>query len=548
MSVVAFSLAALAVSRIQILSSLEQRRQARSLASSAIQAALADLRTSQTYGASGGDTPIQVPGPGSAQLVFDPGTAATLGIPPSCNNFQGLSSVVSAGSNPLPVAASTCLLQARGTYGSAVELVQATASVPTFPYALASAGSIHSTGGLVVASFGNTDTAALDTFLNDPAAYGGPANLVSNAAGAESVQIAQQAVICGDLQSSGTVDLSGAPIRVLGELRQQAPAANLPVIPTSSFNPTFLTPPPADLIQISAAPPGDPPVEGTVYCSGSYITTGSLTLNNGLLYVKGNLNVQGATTGTGSIIVEGTTQLHGSASLTAGGRVALISKGDILLDASSAPAPATGSPSSSFSGIIYTEGQLTANNLLIFGSLIGGSPGPASGAQIKLQNCVVLKDTSPVYPASTPLTATVTIFPAGAFSFGAPPPPPELFPMVIKPLTPGVYQFKVQGSSSGSSGFTQTVNTLDNQSVLVLQANLQSLAGSTTEPSISIDNGANPKINCFFQGPAPPATYFNNLNNLFTTPQKALFDLSQFLIFGQKMQLSSYRLSHLISP
>jgi len=384
LATVGFTLAALTVSRLQLLSNLQQKRKAHSLALSAIEAALNKLQNQPNYGIGGGDPLLTVTGdnPGNqGRILFDLTRAQQLGLQASQNNLQGLTALTT----PHNVPAASARLIGDGRYGSAHEVVEALITQPVYPFALASTGPLHSNQGLIVASLDDNTPQGRLNLLADPARYGKPANLLSNAATLDSVQILGPSTICGDLQSSGKIDLSGNPITVLGELREDQDSGSIPDIPLTAVDPTLLGMNPQI---IAAAPSNSPTINGAVVCNGPFRVNGDLNLNGGLLYVKGDLEVGGTVMGSGSLVCEGSMHLHGSADLSSTERIAVVSKGDLTLDGN-------GPTQSYFRGILYTRGKLTAHGIMVFGCLLGAAPGPPSGPQIDLQDCVLLQDTQP---------------------------------------------------------------------------------------------------------------------------------------------------------
>lgn len=394
LAVVGFTLAALTVGRIQILSRLEGQRRAHELALSAVHTAVGKLRSQNNYGLYGTDPVITVDNPegNSARLAFGTDLAGSLGIPPSFNNLGGLTPL----SSPQNVPASSARLVAEGRYAGNVERLEVLLTQPVFPFALASTGPIHSSQGLIIASLDDESDEARQKLLSDPARYGRPANLLSNSSSDDSVQILGPSTICGDLQSAGQIDLAGNPITILGELRENQDIAAIPDIPLNSLNlgsnPTVLT----------GAPTNSPTLNGSLVCNGPFTCSGDLTLEGANLYVKGNLQVGGELRGTGCLVVEGTTSVHGVTNLSSQGRLALVSMGDITLSGS-------GSGSSFFKGILYTKGRLTAHGLMVYGCLLGAPPGP-SGPQLDLQDCVVVQDAGPIPGSSSqPIVSSADI-------------------------------------------------------------------------------------------------------------------------------------------
>lgn len=72
---------------------------------------------------------------------------------------------------------------------------------------------------------------------------------------------------------------------------------------------------------------------GKYYLSGNQTIPADLVLEDGVeLYVEGNLDIQGAVRGEGSLYVSGSTHLRGDANVDADNKVALVSHGDVHLE------------------------------------------------------------------------------------------------------------------------------------------------------------------------------------------------------------------------
>ena len=79
------------------------------------------------------------------------------------------------------------------------------------------------------------------------------------------------------------MDLSGNPITVLGELREDQDRGSIPEIPLSAVDPVALGLQPQT---IASAPSNSPTIQGAVVCNGPFWVSGDLTSTGGFLYVK----------------------------------------------------------------------------------------------------------------------------------------------------------------------------------------------------------------------------------------------------------------------
>ncbi|MHB2021208.1 MAG: hypothetical protein ACYCW6_30110, partial [Candidatus Xenobia bacterium] len=111
------------------------------------------------------------------------------------------------------------------------------------------------------------------------------------------------------------------------------------------------------------------------------VTMPSLDLSNGLVRINGNLDV-GTVTGTGVVLVTGTTTVRNQANLGSTDEVALASDGDLSL---------TGT-GSTFRGSVYTGGNFKANNVTVEGVFIADAPNTTGngGSSVQLTSVKVI--------------------------------------------------------------------------------------------------------------------------------------------------------------
>ena len=100
---------------------------------------------------------------------------------------------------------------------------------------------------------------------------------------------------------------------------------------------------------------------------GDLNITGDVQLSGAILYVTGDVNIQGNITGDGAIVSLGNTTLTGQSTLEADSKVAVISQGDLRLEG-------TGAERSLFSGLVYSEGKITAEQITVVGGLVANNP------------------------------------------------------------------------------------------------------------------------------------------------------------------------------
>jgi len=119
---------------------------------------------------------------------------------------------------------------------------------------------------------------------------------------------------------------------------------------------------------------------GMLRRSGDLLALQGVHLDDAYLYVDGNLQVNGGLQGRGAIFVTGSLTIQGSSSFSADGMQAFLAKGDVVLAGS-------GKESSFFNGMIYTEGNFSANDITLVGTVVGNKPG---GSTIEVQRTNIL--------------------------------------------------------------------------------------------------------------------------------------------------------------
>ena len=113
--------------------------------------------------------------------------------------------------------------------------------------------------------------------------------------------------------------------------------------------------------------------------------SGDLDLNGSVLCVEGALDVSGAITGTGFVLVDGdVTVADGGSDVTGSDQIALAASGDIVLKARSPEGDY-------FKGLIYSEGNVETRDITVVGALVvNGKRGKAGS--VKLDNVRMVYD------------------------------------------------------------------------------------------------------------------------------------------------------------
>lgn len=294
-------------------------------------------------------------------VLFNKTRASSQKLPFSTNNFNGTGE--QAGDLKRSVPLNTLHLVGTGLCGEAQKTVEALYYVPPFPSALASEGPVHSSGPLLVA--GVKDPSQFNGhYENLPPDLRAPSHVFSNSSDEKAVVLQAGAVIKGNVGAHGGIDAAAAKIQ--GERRPYSEKQPLPKIDMDSLFARLDQQIGKDTLGSSIS--GDYNLEWNAQCNDNLHITGSLKLNQGVLFVKGNLEVDGGITGEGVIYVGGTTTVHRGADFHSSDQVALMSKQKIVLDGA-------GQNDYFFQGMLYCEQEIQAREITVLGACIARGVG-----------------------------------------------------------------------------------------------------------------------------------------------------------------------------
>ncbi|MBI3924747.1 MAG: hypothetical protein HY319_04340 [Armatimonadetes bacterium] len=370
LSMFALTLAAAGTSHLSLFNRLGNLQRAEALASSAVARAMERLvRTEGKYGSPGDPTRqewIQVyaegyPDGSVGLLTFDPDQASRIAVPHSTNNYGNEG--VTSGWSGTPVPPDGIHLVGTGRCNGVTRSVEAVLHIPAYPYALASTGKVRSGGGLLVGSLHADELpdgqsgVPLETDPEDLR----PGHLASNSTEETAVELSENTIITGNLVSAGGIRLQEGAV-VQGEVAPFDRPAPIPDIDISRFD----TAGKAGVQEIRGTreePMLDPTVSGFLRSGQDLHVAGDLNLEGAQLFVKGDIHVKGGITGTGMIACTGRLTAEGAANLDASNRAVILTGGGLTLEGK-------GAGSSSLQGVVYTEGDLVANQVSIVGAFV----------------------------------------------------------------------------------------------------------------------------------------------------------------------------------
>lgn len=339
------------------------RNQAESVVSLAIARVLADVQ----YGKPGKPGFSEVlewnPRPEErGRLVFDPQKAAELGLPVSTNNLER--------DGPVPgwkrdVPCNIAQLVGTGQCRGEVWQVEVLLHTPQFPFCIAASGKVESDGPLLVGQLNEEAPADLspERLL--------PGHLASHGSDANAVLLSAGSLVTGNVEAVGGVVLTGGA-QVRGKVKAHSQPTKIPELDIPSYCPD-----PGRSQFLPNLLSGET-VKGNCIREGSLTVTSGLTLDKSVLYVKGDLTVDGGLSGYGAVIVEGKTTIRGGASMESDNKVALVSRGDVSL---------TGAGQTNlFRGLVYSTGNVEFSDVTVVGSFVANKPVAEGGSSVELHN------------------------------------------------------------------------------------------------------------------------------------------------------------------
>ena len=345
----AFALAALVCSQLNLTQRYIRRTDALNLAEAAVHEAVGRLHEHAEFGTNKEQVSIRLADDRWAMVSFDPGQTD---VETSTNT------ITADGSS------GTARLVGVGVSGGVRREVEVLLAIPPYQFAVSTAGPLESQDGIEVNGISDV-----------------PGEKTSNLASNTSVKAEGRFLVGGDLLSP-KVELPD-DATVLGRIITGGAPVDLPNISLDDWDPrsdSDLAPYTQDL----------PSTARTSNLRGPFVTrrdndrgnltvNGDLKLDRALLYVQGDLTVNGQVSGQGALVVKGRTHIVGAVDMTGGpregARLALLSEGDVQLLGQG--------EKSEFRGLIYTRGGFLARQVQITGAFVqapptGGTQAPAA--------------------------------------------------------------------------------------------------------------------------------------------------------------------------
>jgi hypothetical protein len=372
----AFTVASVSFSHLSVSSRLSNAEVARNRAESVVAMAIDRVITDREASNPDFNGTLNLPiaateAPGSGTVCFDSTQAPGLSVPYSTNNISA--DVSKIGDLGRIVPAHGVHVIGRGVCNGVERRVEAILLIPKFPYSIASSGRITSNGGLKVASLDDLSLLSSGGLANVPPDQIQPGDIASNSTDAtQAMQLQGPNIhITGDARAVGGIDWDTSTVIVDGSILPNSDKAYLPKLNLTDYDPASK----AGLVTVSGNQ-SNLVVNNWTRSGGDLFVSGGLTLDSGVLYVDGNLSVNGGIKGTGAVIVTGQVEVFGGGSLASDNMAAVLSGGGLRLQANQADG-------AQFKGLIYTEGDLSADWVTLGGAAVANAPG---GSNVALNN------------------------------------------------------------------------------------------------------------------------------------------------------------------
>ena len=401
--VLTMTVASVSLAGQQFCKVVDRRDISRNLAEAAIAEGLAEVQKMEHYGEAGAAfRDIRVPAGEDASygfLTFNRQNAQSQKMSYSSNFFFSNRPQTGAYNRVIP---RSCVhLVGLGVSGSVRHQVEALIFKPPFSEGVCCAGKVEASGMLLG---GLRDPAGFaGTYDTTPHTQKMAGHIFANGRGLGVVQLKSNSDVRGNVGSAGGIKIEQS--KVQGEVHPFAFPRHIPRLDLSTIVTTMGQVEGswnwhgAGKSPVTGGGNGsvDHPWSGYRVIQGPLTHDGDLYLNGGAIYVKGDVDIRGAIRGRGCIVTTGEARVEGGAPFEAQANLTLCAMGNVTLSGG-------GSADHFFQGLVYSEGDIVADNVSVMGALV--APGRSGqGGQISQGN-VVLNQVN-VYPCPRQVSVTV---------------------------------------------------------------------------------------------------------------------------------------------
>jgi hypothetical protein len=202
--------------------------------------------------------------------------------------------------------------------------------------------------------------------------------------------------VIGDAQTTGTTEVASTVKIEKGELKRTEEKAELPRIRIEDYDPGDNKEGVQKHFGANAIPPSGPlygfhkfkPNPGSGSLKGTVTFTEDVDLQGALIYVEGDVVLEKPLKGTGALVATGKVTLKGGANMKADSLAAILAQEDLTITGG---ARDSNGVTSKFTGLLYTEGNLSLTNTRVVGSALAAGDGAVGqGSTMTLMDSEVL--------------------------------------------------------------------------------------------------------------------------------------------------------------
>jgi len=329
---------------------------AQNLGDSLIADAIAQLKTSSSYGKNGEQLDCKFDSIGESAVFGN----LTFGDQPgnSINNIDGSYTGRGYGEQPLPLGTVQLVanISARNHLYHEVVVV----SKAPYPYVVSTSGSFASSGSLLLGNLRSLSD------LNDglQASELLKGQLLANG----SLSMVAPAQVAGDLKTAGSASVGGVTF-LTGGYEEHVKPEDIPHLDLAKYDPAGKP----EIVEYRASEIGLNPltVAGLMRVSGTTALQRKLTLNGGVLFVDGDLRLDQGVEGYGAVFCTGSMVVRGGSDLGSDSLCALVAGRDLSVSGA-------GADRTQFRGLVYSAGEIKVSQITVVGSLVGSSTAEAS--------------------------------------------------------------------------------------------------------------------------------------------------------------------------
>ncbi|MBN9417254.1 MAG: hypothetical protein J0I12_17545 [Candidatus Eremiobacteraeota bacterium] len=268
-----------------------------------------------------------------------------------------------------------------GEYNKTRRAVETIVSIPLYKYAISTTGNVTSQGGLLVAGVKNP--AAVENGVSlIPDDQWSPGCMMSNSGDVqEAINLDSGTAatrVTGDVRSVGGIKL-GPNTTVEGSLQAFASSEEVPQVTATDYDTAGMTGCNTSLGGSEFALE----IVGPARRSGNLTVTGGMTMDAGVLYVDGDVEIHGGLRGKGALISTGKVKIYNQSSFKAADdQAAIVASSDVEIRGSN-------KDDCVYNGVVFTQGDFKANKVTLLGALCASK---TAGSKVELEEANVLSN------------------------------------------------------------------------------------------------------------------------------------------------------------